>query len=292
MRSYRKKRKLRKTRKRRQRGGNPDKCIFVNLFAGIGNQLFMYAAALTVKDRTKLPICLLPIKHNKHSSKDYRSILFKHGRPVDLNEATARINTATKVLGDVVHANSPWANTNIPENSNKDLILAENYYQNYKSIEPVIPIIREDCKKAFEELYPDMKGKIPANSAFMHVRRGDYHEMEISLDREYYQRALKELDLATDIKDIYILSDDMSWCKEQNWVSSKAIQWFESPNELECLYLMSLCMAGAIISASTFSLWGVILGADQNPSSTIVYPSSWATGPSKSLEFPSRWKAI
>jgi hypothetical protein len=252
----------------------------------------MYAAALTVKEKTKLPIFLLPIKHNKHSSKDYRSILFKQGRLVELNEATPRMNKATKVLGGLVHANSPWTNTNTPENSSKDLILAENYYQNYKSIESVIPIIREDCKKVFEELYPNMKAKIPAKSAFMHVRKGDYHEMKISLDREYYQRALKELDSVADIKDIYMLSDDISWCKEQNWESSKTIHWFESPDELECLYLMSLCLGGAIISASTFSLWGVILGADQNRSSTIIYPPSWATGPSKSLDFPSRWKAI
>ena len=153
-------------------------------------------------------------------------------------------------------------------------------------MEKVIPIIREDCKKGFEELYPDMKAKIPVTSAFMHVRRGDYAEAGTSLGRDYYQRALKELDTVENIKDIYILSDDLPWCKEQNWVSSKAIQWFESPNELEALYLMSLCLAGAIVSLSTFSTWGAILGPGQNESSTIIYPVELK------VDFPSRWKAI
>lgn len=290
MRSYRKKRKARKTRKRRQRGGNPEKCIFVTLLSGLGNQLYVYAAAIVAKRRTGLPICLLPDTGNVHSKTDYTTVLFKQGTPVDGEVLKSRIEASTHILQSVVNPHNSWKNTNIAENSSKNMRLAITFFQNYGAIQSAIPTIREDFKKVFEERYPGFKDTIPATSAFMHVRKGDYGGA--SLDREYYQRALKELNPVEGIKDIYVLSDDIPWCKEQKWESSKTIQWFESSDELHALYLMSLCVAGAIISASTFSTWGAILGADQNESSTIIYPEGWITGPSSKIEFPSRWKAI
>ena len=285
MRSLRRKRKARRPRTRRQRGGNQEKCIFVQLRNGLGNQLFLYAAALSVKNKTKLPICLPPLQ-NLHSSKDYRSTIFKQGIPINPDELKPRMNASVKLLEHFDHDKNTFNITSVSETSNTNLTLSTKYYHKYKPIESVIPIIREDCKKAFEELYPDLKAKIPVTSAFMHVRRGDYAEAGTSLGRDYYDRALKELDPVVGITDIYILSDDIPWCKEQNWQSLKSLHWFESPDELEALYLMSLCLAGAIVSLSTFSTWGVILGADQNQSSTIIYPVDLK------MDFPSRYKAI
>ena len=104
------------------------------------------------------------------------------------------------------------------------------------------------------------------------------------------------MDKIDKISSIYVLSDDMGWCKEQSFSSPK-IKWADTDDiqkdELKSFYLMMLCMGGAIISASTFSSWGVMLGADQNPDSTILYPSNWfITGNSKQLMFPERWQRI
>ena len=301
MASYRRKRSKRNRSRKVKRphkydgifigGTNPsDKCIFVELFAGLGNQLFMYAGALTVKNKTKLPICLLPITENIHSKEDNRKILFKQGTSVELQNIKPRMNASPKILDFIKNPHNSWKNTNIPENSSKNIALSRKYYQNYKSIISVIPTIRDECKQVFEERYPGFKDTIPPTSAFMHVRKGDYGQF--SLNSDYYQRGLKELDPVDGIKDIYILSDDIPWCKQQNWQTSKAIQWFESPDEFKCMYLMSLCVAGAVLSGSTFSAWGAILGPDSNASSTIIYPAQWVTGTSKLLDFPSRWKAI
>lgn len=301
MASYRRKRSKRNRSRKLKRGNkgrriyiggtNPsDKCIFVELYGGLGNQLFMYAAALTVKNRTKLPICLLPITENHHSTEDNRKIIFKQGTSVEVNDIKPRMNSSQKLL-EFIHApHNSWKNTNIPENSSKNVSLSRRYYQNYKSIISVIPAIRDECKTVFEQRYAGFKDTIPTTSAFMHVRKGDFGQF--SLKSEYYQRGLKELDPVDSIKAIYILSDDIPWCKEQNWQSSKKIEWFDSPDEFKCLYLMSLCVAGAVLSGSTFSAWGAILGPDSNPSSTIIYPAEWVTGTSKILDFPSRWKAI
>jgi hypothetical protein len=196
---------VRRPRTRRQRGGNPEKCIFVPLGGGLGNQLYVYAAGIVAKRRTGLPLCLLPYKGNVHSKTDYTTVLFKQGIPVDENVVKSRIEASTHILKSVVNPHNSWKNTNISENSSKNITLAGSFFQNYPSIQSAIPTIREDFKKVFEEKYPGFKDTIQMTSAFMHVRKGDYGGA--SLDREYYERALKELDQVVGIKDIYILSN-------------------------------------------------------------------------------------
>lgn len=66
-------------------------------------------------------------------------------------------------------------------------------------------------------------------------------------------------------------------------------------NELEVLYMMTLCKAGAIVSNSTFSSWGVMLGAAMNNNSTIVYNKKnpqELTDKINSYDFPERWIGI
>jgi len=276
--------------RRAYRGGGDEKCIFVPLGggSGLGNQMYQYAAGLTIAKKVKLPICILPTV-NPHSSEDYRKILFIRGKPVEFADVQSRVNAATNVLYKVRNPHNRWSNTNILANNSTNIDLAGQYFQNYDSIKSVIPDIRADCKTAFEARYPDYKNEIQPTSAFIHVRRGDYGQA--SLGPEYYKKGIEMLHVIEGIRSIYILSDDIPWCKEQGWASQK-IRWVEDKDELKAMYLMSLCLAGACISASTFSSWGAILGADQNELSTIIYPAHWVTGDSSKIQFPSRWKAI
>jgi hypothetical protein len=303
MRSYRRKQKRNKRTRRRgrktQRGGE-EKCLFVSFppDSGLGNLLWAYAAAVDIKMKNGSQLCLLPYT-NKHSGNDYRKILFKQGRSVETEEAKGRLGSAKRLLGDMklvsTESHKEWKYTPAGENSGRNTVVGDAYFQNYKSIEAAIPTIRKDCAEVFAERYPGFKDTIKPTSAFMHVRKGDYKE-ELSLNNDYYMRGLSMLDGVPDITDIYIVSDDIAWCKQQGWASTK-LQWFDDPedskDELKTMYLMSLCLAGACISASTFSSWGAMLGADGNEASTIIYPSSWITGrQSSELMFPSRWKNI
>ena len=238
MRSYRKKRKARQSRRKRLRGGAQEKCIFVPLHGGLGNQLYVYAAGIVAKNKLKLPLCITRAQNNMHSKEDYATTLFKQGEAMDESTVKSRINASTKII-KAVNPHNSWTNANIPDSSNTNVGLEGGFFQNYKSIHSAIPTIREDFSNIFKERFPGFKETIQPTSAFMHVRRGDYGPS--SLNSEYYQRGLKELDAADAIKDIYILSDDIPWCKEQKWQSSKSIQWFESPDEVKGMYLMSLC---------------------------------------------------
>jgi len=302
--SYRKKRKVRRTHKRRQAnrppfyiGGDEEKCLFVSLplMGGLGNQLFVYAAAIVAKNKVNLPMCILPV-HNPHSNIDYRTVLFKQGRPVENKEMESRKTAATKILDKVIKSHNTWANTNIVGNSSKNHIIGDAYLQVYKPIVSAFPVIRKDFAKVFEEKYPGYKDSIAPTSAFIHIRKGDYNAMSGSLSAEYYKKCLSILDDKKGITDIYILSNDMPWSKNQGFTSNK-IKWADSDDiqkdELKSMYLMSLCLAGACMSASTFSTWGAILGADKNAKSTILYPSVWfVDGDSACMQFPERWQKI
>jgi hypothetical protein len=195
-----------------------------------------------------------------------------------------------------------WRANNVKNNTTKNIYMKNTYYQNYEKIQSAVPIIRKDLTDIFQMRYSDLKEEFSKKdegsnktlsevSAFMHVRKGDYKEQ--ALPSEYYQHALNELQKDKNVKHLYILSNDIKWSKEQNWNFYQFdVRWIDEPDELRSFYIMILCIAGAIISGSTFSSWGVILGANQNESATIIYPSKWFTGSSSKLKFPGWWKSI
>jgi len=260
--------------------------------------MYAYAAAVGIKLKIGTPLCMLPYT-NKHSDKDYRTILFKQGKPVEESDVKMRMSSAKRLLGDMTlvstESHKEWKYTPAAENSGRNTVVGDAYFQNYKSIEAAIPTIRKDSAEVFAERYPGFKDTIQPTSAFMHVRKGDYEHL-LQLNDDYYKRGLEMLDAIEGITDIYVISDDIESCKQHGWSSPK-IRWFDNPDdmkdELKTMYLMSLCLAGACISASTFSSWGAMLGPDQNESSTIIYPSTWISGAnSADIMFPERWKNI
>ena len=294
--SYKRKRNARRRKTRKAKrfyfigGTGTDKCIFVPFSGGLGNQMYMYAAAIMVKKKLGLPLCFLGAKNNPHTTtEDYTAALFKQGKPVDPTELKNRINASRRVLEKVKEPHNMWVNGNINGNATGNISLASAYFQSYSSILPVIPMIREEFASFFKAKYKDYTID-SGSSAFMHVRRGDYGG--VSLPAEFYNKGLALFEPHDEIKNLYIVSDDIGWCKEQRWTTTKNVIFFEEADELKTMYHMSLCLAGALISASTFSSWGAILGADQNPKSIIIYPADWITGPSSRIQFPERWIAI
>jgi hypothetical protein len=287
-------------RRRKQRGGAADKCLFVQLFGGLGNQLYMYAAALTLSKKTGLSVCTPPHILNKHSNKEYSELLnTEHIQKTP--DADKRINSADFIINKPEKYYSRWSDAHILKGKSNDKRMPEDYYQNYKSIHRVIPEIKEIlyANELNNEKYK--KYKIASEtSAFMHVRRGDYVELGKLEADQYYIDALKELDKNNKIVRIYVLSNDISWCKGQEAIwkmhTKKQIECKDIEDELETLYFMSQCTAGAIIPSSSFSSWGVFLGADMNPASTIIYPkkSSFNLNVRKTNphEFPERWTGI
>jgi hypothetical protein len=261
---------------------------------GLGNQLFIYAAGLTVKHKHNLPICIIKGKNNPHSNRNYRNLF----------NATKLNNSSRNSLNIIKprYFTNAW---NIPAtyNSKKNIKLPGNLYQNYKSIQHIIPTMKtillnnEFNKKSH---YMEYKNLIesPLNTAFMHVRRGDKVKSGHVNNANYFQNGLKILDEQSNIKTIYIFSNDIHWCEKNdaNWkkVTTKPIIYYDNSDELIILYMMMNCLGGAILSDSTFGMWGAILGPDTNNDSKIVYnsrPQDYI-GKVNPIEFPDRWVGL
>jgi len=253
------------------------KGFIIRLGGGLGNQIFIYAAALSLKHAFNVPVFLAAPENsgengNVHSKTDYR-FLFKGCMAIE--EDDARIKQAKRFTfsGDMSY--KYYDNNEIPIEEDNYIYFTYHWFQNYEYIKDVIPEVKDAILPEFARLYPTF---IINNdtSAFIHVRRGDYltsgngYRM---VQPRYYQKGLDILNKNNTIQTIYIISDDIEWCKKEKWNTTKEIVFYDEPDEMKSLYLMSQCSKGAVISNSTFSLWGVFLGA-YNKNSTIIYPKT------------------
>jgi hypothetical protein len=131
------------------------------------------------------------------------------------------------------------------------------------------------------------------NSAFIHVRRGDYlkpwnTQYHGNLGLDYYQKAIEHIRNHQAGVDIYVFSDDPEWCREN--ISGEVISG--KFDQYEDLYLMQQCKH-AVIANSTYSWFGAWLG-DTQPDRIVVAPSKWfGVAPlDYSDVVPSRWTKL
>jgi hypothetical protein len=261
----------------------PIKSIIINLQGGLGNQLFVYAGGLTLKNKHNVPLFLLPTDENSniHSKKDYR-FLFDGATPIEYTDERMK---ETREVGIQNNFFGPWRD--IPTDENTNILIKYHWFQDFPSIKAVIPQVKNEVVNHLSDIYKDVS--IDTSSAFIHVRRGDYTKEAggaYALNMDYYGPGLEELNKSDNIENIYIFSDDMAWCKQQKWNTTKQIKYIDEPDELKTLYMMSQCEGGAVISNSTFSTWGAFLGPYLT-SGVIVYPSKWLFNGNLSL--PTEW---
>jgi len=293
-------------------GTGSERCVFVTFIdaEGLGNQLFIYATGHLVSKKTQIPLCIISKKNNPHSKMDYRTFL--NANLMEESNVKSRLNSAKPMLEHVPGIVGKWSNANIHYNATKNtknLVLPGRLYQNYFSVKPAIAHVKalllknEFSKPNYQEFKDRFDSK---HTAFMHIRRGDYIGRNWNLPNEYYCKGLKELDKNPDIKKICIISDDLNWCKTEHsmWNSNapEKVVYVDDiigrkPDELETMYVMTLCEGGAVMSNSTFSCWGAMMGPELvrlggNSNVTIVYPSPWVQTNGKDpnpLSFPDEW---
>jgi len=112
------------------------------------------------------------------------------------------------------------------------------------------------------------------NSVSLHVRRGDYLiNASYVCTEEYYKSALTLIDKETQIEHIYIVSDDIPWCKQT--FKDERIVFIEGVPDYIDFYIQTLCTHN-IISNSTFSRWGAYL--NENVNKIVCAPAVWFGG--------------
>lgn len=239
--------------------------ITIRLQGGIGNNLFQIACACAYSLSYDKNMVLANEKFGTtHNSLDtYKSNILSKINFVDKLD-TSRF---------IVYQEPNFSFDEIP--NIKGNLKLKGYYQSERNFLDKEKEIRklfeypQEIQNSLIEKYADV---LSANTCSIHVRRGDYlniqHVHPIQ-NMSYYAKAIKKLPPDTIF---LIFSDDILWCKENFPDAPEKFVFIEGQKDYEDLFLMSKCKNN-IIANSSFSWWGAWL--NKNPNKIVIAPSNW-----------------
>jgi hypothetical protein len=243
---------------------------------------------------------LTPVEDDKHSGRDYRQSLYRRGKAIGIDGNPKSSSLTSKAqsisLKRQMEAFSAWSPSDYGGN---EAIALKGYYQYLPAIESQISLVRDDILQSLSQLRTNLRLKYqiynPRQTNFLHVRRGDYLKEDPNVfwihDENYFLHALQAIKQRTSgPRRWMVLSDDIEWCKSQPWLKVAPFEIVDEPDQIYGMMLMSLCEGGAIISNSTYSWWGAMLGCGAS-GATVVYPEKWI-GESVPNIFPRNWVSV
>lgn len=278
----------------------------VNIIGGLGNQMFQYAFALSLKKKFPNEEVLIDVSHfhtlffhdykgmNLHQGyeleKTFPNISLKKAGIFDLVSTTWYM--PNYLLSRIVRKCLPKRKSEVIQKySDTFKYLPElyktkgnTYYEGYWQSIKYVDLVREELTIEFQHPTPNaynetMIARIKnTNSVGIHVRRGDY-VTNIGFggicELDYYQNAISKM--GTDSKTFFIFSNDISWCKEniQPLLKSAEVIYVienKGKDSFWDMFLMSYCKS-LIIANSSFSWWGAVLNRNRNPQ--IIAPKKW-----------------
>lgn len=230
--------------------------IYVVFCDRLGNNLFQLGAALSLS--SEVTICV-PLDDEYQATLKFRDTFYKG------------LSVLNYVPDGIPIYEEPFYHYNeIPYLNGTDLVI-KGYFQSYKYLnrERVLKqfVVDKITREFIHLTYPEI---INEDFTSIHVRRGDYLKVlhkHPFCGIKYY---LKAIDLIGKNKNFIVVSDDISWCK--NNIKLKNIIYVENTSPIIDLYIQSFCNNN-IISNSSFSWWGAYL--NDNNSKKVIMPSLW-----------------
>lgn len=230
--------------------------LTTRLQGGLGNQLFQIAAGETISKNMGRKYYVESLNTSSaHSNERYFDSIFKSWKHL------------YQPLRSVIFDEPNFEYTDWLPHQQFPTICLNGYFQNWM-------YVCEDFKNrlsfntSISEKYLLLK-----NSAFLHVRGGDYNNNwlhDVSLD-SYYEKAISQFPERTHF---YIFTNDVKFVLTKEFLKNIRHK-FIFENEVDTLYLMSQCGLGGICANSSFSWWGAYL----NPHRKIIMPSKWFNDP-------------
>lgn len=279
----------------------------VNIIGGLGNQMFQYAFAYSLKMKFPDEKVMIDKSHFGHIFfKKYKGANLHNGFEIDKVFPNADIPCAKPyelmrvtwympnyVLSRLMRRILPVRKTELIQPNSDYFAHNESYYavtRNcyfegiWASANNYIPI-RKDIQNLFShgtpnELNSQYISKMASEDCVgIHIRRGDYLQCPDFIgisDLDYYQRAIDVI-LSDGQKYVfYIFSNDIKWCKEHIsplLQGNEVIFVTHNIGNDSCwdMFLMSYCK-DLIIANSSFSWWGAFLNTRQG---RVVAPKKW-----------------
>lgn len=272
--------------------------IITQLHGGLGNQLFQYAAGRAIALRTGSPLKLDVSRLGRAYQRPFQLDVF------DLDAAPAREAEIPFAFRQpfwsarrrrlMAHLPSPIMDllsrhpavvreTGFRFDPSVARMTGDAYlvgfWQSYRYFEDVADAIREDLALSAADVgaEPSMTEEVHAEgSVSLHVRRQDYvhHPVMASLTPAYYVQALTSVAAATEVRHVYVFSDDIDWARRElpAVFPTTFVSRLQSSSAESDFFLMSRCHHH-VIANSSFSWWAAWLGADR--CGVVVSPRDW-----------------
>lgn len=260
----------------------------VNLYGGLGNQMFGYAFCLYMQKQdsqrrwwTDAYACR---SSNVHNGYELNKIFIGIDASSELSEENhqklSQISDKHKINIKERHLSKVQTFTS----SDKSLTIYNGCWQCYSYVEACGDELRQQFQ--FDETQLDEKNKrlleVISNrcTVSVHIRRGDYLKGNNEwlyggiCTTAYYQAAMLQLEAMLPEKPYYLFfSDEPDWVKEYfNLPNSEIIDWNRKEESWQDLCLMAACRHH-IITNSSFSWWGAWLG--QHEDTLTIAPDVW-----------------
>lgn len=234
------------------------------LMGGLGNRMFQVASAYGICKKLNKELVITTSLYNAHSSNDYFKNIFR------------KLKREDKVIENIFKEPDNMAMKYIDiSNIDEDLRLM-GYFQTEKYFRSIRQEILELFEVEPERLeYLNKKFINNTNNYFIHVRRGDFignnvHDIDLI---DYYKKSIGFITNIDTNAIFNVFSDDLEYCKKIEWLPKDKVVYIDEKDELDSLYLMSLCNKGGIGCNSSFSWWGGYL--NKNKEKKVIYPSKW-----------------
>lgn len=286
--------------------------ITVDLFGGLGNQMFQYALGRHLALKNSAHLVLRFVGAEASTKREYALQCFKLAEGV-VNEVSPKFTPFSKlrrVLGRF--SSSDWLellvreegfafDPRILELEGRNIHLS-GYWQSEKYFKDIRTTILEDftfthpLSRCNEIILEGIKN---SNSVSVHARRGDYvvdpktHEYHGVCSPDYYRKAVEIIAKKVKNPVFYFFSDDIGWVKKnlKNKYKNVYVDWNNGDQSYIDMQLMSRCKHN-ILANSSFSWWGAWL--NQNPDKIVVAPKRWFQDPSVDTRdlIPKGWLKI
>lgn len=281
--------------------------IYMYIVGGWGNQLFQYAIAYSLSQKTNSKLVLDISAYQRKNRGDFLLTntfvkadtinYLNTDRVIDrafINDLRRRLAIGLKTKF--------YKEKNIYEFDQSIFELKGDYYimgwfQNEKYFidykDEILRLYRP-IFKINENIMALMREMKSSNSVAVHMRRGDYVKLGWSLDVRYYERAIdKMMEIYGNDISLYVFSDDIEFarkyfCERYKCLFVKIIDIDadKDTKDLNEFYLMSTCK-NQIIANSSYSWWAAYL--NENGDKRIIAPLS---KPFKREKYPSNWITI
>jgi len=256
--------------------------FIVRIWEGLGNQLFQYAYAKSLYERTGKKV-YLDIRHPNRGDfrgekKDVvtRKIGLQHfcvSLPlIDTRKISCVRWFFWKKLSDEQGVTHFYEEIFSPSNYAyiSGHFIHKNYFLNCRET-----LLREFTLKRTIEMSESLKNLFETeNTVAVHIRLTDYLMHTNALCRaDYYRRAFRHIEEHVSEPKYIIFTDDIREAKKRYNLPEDAY-WIGEDGyaDYEELILMSMCRHN-IMAASTFSFWGAWL--NQNEEKIVVAPKKW-----------------